>query len=356
MGSQISQLISGRTGCYISPILVLHDIVTGSVMKCWQHFVLACRKLVTRTVSTDNVKLGDALLLQFYRRTEQLFGKESVTPNMHLHCHLADCMTDYGPLHSFWCYTFERCNGILGSLPNNNHSIENQLMNRFLSENHGLSYLPPSEFPENFLPVFPKMQLGTGSILDTLLPSISDNYETNKWTLDSLQSLELPRFSYRCALNEENKEDLVNLYCSIYSVPVTEENISYTCLSYDHIVLNGKLYGTCNSRTASSSIVIANWVTEILPCSSPLSLRAARIEKFYKHSVDIGEENKTHLLCLLSWFKPYPQTITKPISVWYFDLFDHSSLVPVQVLQSRTISFKEKFNDELVLFVCSCLR
>ena len=86
-------------------ILVLHDIVTGSVMECWQHFVLACRKLVTRTVSTDNVKLGDALLLQFCRRTEQLFGKESVTPNMHLHCHLADCMTDmdhfivFGAMH-----------------------------------------------------------------------------------------------------------------------------------------------------------------------------------------------------------------------------------------------------------------
>ena len=87
-----------------------------------------------------------------------------------------------------------------------------------------------------------------------------------------------------------------------------------------------------------------------------IPLRAAKIEKFYKHSVDIGEENKTHLLCLLSWFKPYPRTITKPISVWYFDLFDHSSLVPAQVLQSRTISLKEKLNDELVLFVCSCLR
>ena len=27
-------------------ILVLHDIITGGVMECWQHFVLACRKLV----------------------------------------------------------------------------------------------------------------------------------------------------------------------------------------------------------------------------------------------------------------------------------------------------------------------
>ena len=44
-------------------VLVLHDIVAGGVLDCWQHFVLACRKRVTRTVSTDNVKLGDTLFL-----------------------------------------------------------------------------------------------------------------------------------------------------------------------------------------------------------------------------------------------------------------------------------------------------
>ena len=59
--------------------------------------------------------LGDALLLHFCRRTERIFG----TPNMHMHCHLRSYIKDYGPLHGFWCYSFERYNGILGSMPNN---------------------------------------------------------------------------------------------------------------------------------------------------------------------------------------------------------------------------------------------
>lgn len=72
--------------------------------------------------------IGDALLLQFCRRTERMFGKCCITPNMHMHCHLRKCTEDYGPLHGYWLYAFERYNGILGAMPNNKKSIEIQLM------------------------------------------------------------------------------------------------------------------------------------------------------------------------------------------------------------------------------------
>lgn len=32
---------------------------------------------------------------------------------MHLHCHLWQCMIDVGPVYSFWCFSFERYNGLL---------------------------------------------------------------------------------------------------------------------------------------------------------------------------------------------------------------------------------------------------
>ena len=144
-------------------IVVLHDVLEQEVLECWRHFVLACRILCARHITLERVKLGDALLLQFYRRVERMFGKGCITPNMHLHCHLADCIIDYGPLHNFWCYPFERYNGILGSLPNSNRSIESQLMQRFLSENEILSCSFPDEFSDSFLPCFPKMRQ-TGSV------------------------------------------------------------------------------------------------------------------------------------------------------------------------------------------------
>ena len=42
---------------------------------------------------------------------------------MHLSCHIHECIIDYGPLHSFWCFGFEHFNGVLGSYQNNNKDV-----------------------------------------------------------------------------------------------------------------------------------------------------------------------------------------------------------------------------------------
>ena len=68
-------------------IIVLRDILPEDILECWRHFVLACRLLTSFQISSDEIKLGDALLLQFCKRTERLFGKASITPDMHMHWH-----------------------------------------------------------------------------------------------------------------------------------------------------------------------------------------------------------------------------------------------------------------------------
>ncbi len=72
--------------------------------------------------SLQGLQLGHSLLLQFCKRTERLYGKHLITPNMHLHMHLKSCIQDYGPLHGFWLYAFEGYNG-----PNNNRSADEPL-------------------------------------------------------------------------------------------------------------------------------------------------------------------------------------------------------------------------------------
>jgi len=37
-------------------------------------------------------------------------------------------------MQNFWLFSFERFNGVLGRLPNNNRSVEVQMMRRFLSD------------------------------------------------------------------------------------------------------------------------------------------------------------------------------------------------------------------------------
>ena len=109
-------------------LVAMRGILTDAHLECWRHFALACRILVKFELTHADILLADALLLQFCKRTERLYGKSALTPNMHLHCHLKECILDFGPIHSFWCFSFERYNGILGDLPNNNRSIEVQVM------------------------------------------------------------------------------------------------------------------------------------------------------------------------------------------------------------------------------------
>ena len=127
-------------------LIVLHNKLPKEHLECWRHFVLACRKLLSYKLSHVDIQLGDALLLQFCKRFERLYGKDSVTPNMHMHAHLKACIDDFGPLHSFWLYAFERYNGILEHIPNNNRCIEPQLMQRFIDDGVVQSTAPPEEF------------------------------------------------------------------------------------------------------------------------------------------------------------------------------------------------------------------
>ena len=88
--------------------------------------------------------------MEFCKAFEELYGKDLVTPNMHLHGHLNECLLDYGPLHAFSCFSFERFSGILGTYHTNNRSIEIQLMRRFLMQ----ATVKDLKYPDMYLDSF----------------------------------------------------------------------------------------------------------------------------------------------------------------------------------------------------------
>ena len=96
---------------------------------------------------------------------------------MHMHSHLYfySCICDYGPLHTFWLYAFEPYYVILGLMPNNNCSIEIQLMSRFLRDSQNLSYLLPKDFTEDLNTYFPKHEL-CGSVSETISATNATEY------------------------------------------------------------------------------------------------------------------------------------------------------------------------------------
>lgn len=109
----------------------LKNVLHPDHLRCWLLFVRACNTLCTRIITVEAVNEAHCYLAEFCRQFVQLYGPDSCTPNMHLHFHLKDCLLDYGPVHSFWCFPFERMNGIMGKYHTNNDMIEEQLCKNF---------------------------------------------------------------------------------------------------------------------------------------------------------------------------------------------------------------------------------
>ena len=101
-------------------------------LQYWLLFVKACSLLCTRFLRKKDIQLADQYFHLFCQKYEEVNGKNACTPNMHLHLHLKQCLNDYGPTNAFWCYAFERYNGMLGNFSTNQKSIEPQLMRKCL--------------------------------------------------------------------------------------------------------------------------------------------------------------------------------------------------------------------------------
>ena len=136
----------------------LYGILPDNHLRVWERFVLACRILCQPVISKEEILKADALIVNFCTRMEKLYGKEFLTCNMHLHCHLHSVLLDHGPVFGFWLFSFERYNGQLGSTLTNNRSVEFQFMRDFLKE----CFLMPSTgnlpaiYQEEFTPIFDK--------------------------------------------------------------------------------------------------------------------------------------------------------------------------------------------------------
>ena len=101
-------------------LVSLKDMIPHAHYNCWKLFVQACFLFCRRSLSIDQVREANALIMQFLQSFLQLYGS---TPNMHLHGHLHECIYDYGPVYSFWLFAFEHLNGVLGSYNTNCHHI-----------------------------------------------------------------------------------------------------------------------------------------------------------------------------------------------------------------------------------------
>ena len=110
------------------------------------------------------MKESDDLFEEFCTKFVTLYGKESCTMNLHLHCHLKECVEDYGPVYAFWLFAFERMNGIMGSFHTNNRSISVQLAQHFFDSKEYTPLKWPKELADEFIPLLEHHRYSQGSL------------------------------------------------------------------------------------------------------------------------------------------------------------------------------------------------
>ena len=124
----------------------------------------AVSRLCQRQITLCNLDKGDSLLMDFCELFEQLYGKDNYTINMHLHGHLKECILDFEPVYTFWLFSFERLNGVLGSYHTNCKNISSQLMRRFTSGQYLGVDNWPAEFNDQFYPLLVQHTNNKGSL------------------------------------------------------------------------------------------------------------------------------------------------------------------------------------------------
>ena len=143
-----------KTFTLVYSLFCLRKFLTKEQFDHWNKFVNASKIACKRSITVEEIETIHSNLIDFCQGIERIYGKEVCTPNTHLHLHLKQCMIDFGPVFSFWCFSFERFNGILGNYHTNKKDIVITTMRVFCKEAK-INSLDHSEYI-SFLPA-PKL-------------------------------------------------------------------------------------------------------------------------------------------------------------------------------------------------------
>ena len=79
----------------IYSVYFLKGVVGEPHYDCWCLLVDSCSIFCQFIVTKDHIDQAHILLVEFCKLFEILYGTESCTPNMHMSCHLKECLIDF---------------------------------------------------------------------------------------------------------------------------------------------------------------------------------------------------------------------------------------------------------------------
>ena len=274
---------------------------------------------------------------------------------MHLHLHLQDSFLNYGPVHGFWAFPFERYNGILGSYQTNNKNIEEQLMKKFIT----YQIIKQLSFKDEFFNIEECEALDfetRGSVQETeceYADTLNIMKMATTFDLTSI-SFVIPKTSlikpvlpmHEKVLSPVAAVQLRRIYEQLYpDVVITFFSLIY--LHFKRIEMGKELLGR--------EVVMAYWPgSGSSLCNIDRSTcRVGNIKYFLKHTINIANNNKTldHIFCYVTWKQTHPRSDwygkSAIVSSTLNEIEDACCYMPVQRVAYRCASgeLKVDFGD-----------
>ena len=310
----------------IYSVFALNGIIDDAHYKCWCLLVDSCSIFCQPIVSTSRIDQGHTLLVEFCKLFETLYGPECCTPNMHMACHLKDCMLDFGPFSSFWCFPFERYNGILEGISKSWVLPEKQIFQKFFAMQKVklLGFSKSNE--DDFLAiVYEQIQskpkedyssVGQTQAQDVIIMQQIKNFTCNVSIIDAEKK------GYQCLVppykekyfRDSELSYLHEMYNSLY--PGRDiAKLSRFYKEYKKCIINCEEYNSSHSRSQRSTAIAAKWPNVLgIDTRGEAPLRIGNVVSFIEHDVDIAVSSicntptitKNHILVHVQWYGDHP--------------------------------------------------
>lgn len=278
-------------------------------------------------------------LLNFVRHLK-LYHKDSCTPNMHMNLHIQESVLNYGPVYAFWCFPFERFNGILGTFQGNWNSPELQMLRKFLTYQSLLLSSIPSTLPEELSEFF-QLQLGKYGEISISEGSVEESH------VDALSLSEYTR-SVACPVHlvdatEKEQQTVsksseffnhieVNWLTSVYKELYPTARFDHIPMVHEHfheVTVLGERFVSKRVKGKFSAVIAAYWAAvDGNVAQSCSQLRVGVIQNFFRHTISLNADDSakhkklTHIFAKVHWYRTHPKEnclvslLSHPICKW----------------------------------------
>ncbi|KAJ3500582.1 hypothetical protein NLJ89_g9730 [Agrocybe chaxingu] len=231
---------------------------------------MAIQLLVQRRITEEDLKQADSLLRGYCAELVKLYGDAVIRPNHHYAIHTPDSVRDYGPLHKFWTFLFERLNKVLKSYKTNNHG-RGEIETSFFREFHrtvqetrlvAQAATSPDENLRRIAGALYKASADDRGTVQALAQELDEAQETGgiQFQLSARsQTMGMPDDLYYQVLKHFTlrlEPGAIRSYISTTNV-ASSQPLNNIAVFFDHVVIDQNRYGASRRMAGSADCFIA---------------------------------------------------------------------------------------------------